>query len=234
MFNPEEQQLHQAALSSSEKASSTLPITHNFKYPMLKVLSNAAGVISFRAVMKNEIKVKKDMSGEEAMVLSHIHASANEDIWTKYLKAKTELHQTSIDRYSKLLVQKQLVKAVRVLPFKVLGAFPHMLALCYASTKIARSTSSRTQGYNLQSSLRMDHGTLTTNMTRNYQAPLNCILTVFFSGSPSQNKTPPKTNANSTSLAMRPPIHLPSTFSVFLTKRKITETRLGIERIEML
>ncbi|KAG1835441.1 hypothetical protein EV424DRAFT_1531305 [Suillus variegatus] len=71
-------------------------------------------------------------------------------------------------------------------------------------------------------------------MTRNYQAPLNCILTVFFSGSPSQNKSPPKTNANSTSLAMRPPIHLPSTFSVLLTKRKITETRLGIERIEML
>ncbi|KAG1859972.1 hypothetical protein C8R48DRAFT_774676 [Suillus tomentosus] len=68
-------------------------------------------------------------------------------------------------------------------------------------------------------------------MTRNYQAPLNCILTVFFSGSPSQNKTPPKTNASS---AMRPPIHLPSTFSVFLTKRKITETRFGIERVEML
>ncbi|KAG1802084.1 uncharacterized protein HD556DRAFT_1334806 [Suillus plorans] len=54
------------------------------------------------------------MSGEEAMALSHIQASANEGIWNKRLKAKTELHQTSIDRYFKLLVQKQLVKAVRV------------------------------------------------------------------------------------------------------------------------
>ncbi|KAG2108494.1 RNA polymerase Rpc34 subunit-domain-containing protein [Suillus discolor] len=135
--------------------------------------------------MKKEIKVcvKKDMSGEEAMVLSHIQASANEGIWTKHLKAKMELHQTSIDRYLELLVQKQLVKAVR-------------------------------------SSLRMDHGTLTTNTTRNYQAALNCI--------PSQNKAPkllPKTNANSTPLA-----HIQR----FLTKKEITETRLDIERVEML
>jgi len=63
---------------------------------MLKVLKDAAGGISFRAVMKKEIEVcvsclksvsmmfliapysKKDMSGEEAMVLGHIQASANE------------------------------------------------------------------------------------------------------------------------------------------------------------
>jgi len=63
---------------------------------MLKVLKDAAGAISFRAVMKKEIEVcvlylysipvmsliaayrKKDMSGEEAMVLGHIQASGNE------------------------------------------------------------------------------------------------------------------------------------------------------------
>jgi DNA-directed RNA polymerase III subunit RPC6 len=63
---------------------------------MLKVLKDAAGGISFRAVMKKEIEVyasylnlipvtlliapcrKKDMSGEEAMVLGHIQASENE------------------------------------------------------------------------------------------------------------------------------------------------------------
>lgn len=40
-------------------------------------------------------------------------------IWTKHLKAKTELHQTVIDRCLKSLVHKQLVKsikAVRVCP----------------------------------------------------------------------------------------------------------------------
>ena len=72
------------------------------------------------------------MSGEESMVLSHIQASGNEGmliqvvqnescnhadhvsgIWTKHLKAKTELHQTVIDRCLKSLTQKQLIKAVK-------------------------------------------------------------------------------------------------------------------------
>ncbi len=34
-------------------------------------------------------------------------------IWTKHLKAKTELHQTVIDRCLKSLVQKQLIKTVK-------------------------------------------------------------------------------------------------------------------------
>lgn len=70
------------------------------------------------------------MSGEESMVLSHIQASGNEGVWnachpithsydtslgvwTKHLKAKTELHQTVIDRCLKSLTQKQLIKAVK-------------------------------------------------------------------------------------------------------------------------
>ena len=69
------------------------------------------------------------MSGEEAMVLGHIQASGNEGIllldylwssthslpgiWTKHLKAKTELHQTVIDRCLKSLVQKHLVKSIK-------------------------------------------------------------------------------------------------------------------------
>jgi DNA-directed RNA polymerase III subunit RPC6 len=76
---------------------------------------------------------KKGLSGEESMVLGHIQASANQGacvrsfffalntllssrrkgIWTKHLKAKTELHQTVIDRCLKSLVQKQLIKSVK-------------------------------------------------------------------------------------------------------------------------
>jgi len=47
------------------------------------------------------------------MVLGHIQAVANQGIWTKHLKAKTELHQTVIDRCLKSLVQKQLIKSVK-------------------------------------------------------------------------------------------------------------------------
>jgi DNA-directed RNA polymerase III subunit RPC6 len=69
------------------------------------------------------------MSGEENMVLSHIQAAGNEGdndillfpssaetitgIWKKHIKAKTELHQTVIDRCLKSLAQKQLIKEVK-------------------------------------------------------------------------------------------------------------------------
>ncbi|KAG1737459.1 RNA polymerase Rpc34 subunit-domain-containing protein, partial [Suillus paluster] len=82
-LNTEEQKLHQAALFQQRKGAACS-----------KSCPNAAGVISFRAVMKKEIEVKKDMSGEEAMVLGHIQASANEDV-------------------SNHSVQKQLVKAIK-------------------------------------------------------------------------------------------------------------------------
>ena len=45
-------------------------------------------------------------------MLSHIQAAGTEGIWTKHIKAKTELHQTVIDRCLKSLTQKKLVKCI--------------------------------------------------------------------------------------------------------------------------
>lgn len=83
------------------------------------------------------------------MVLSHIQASGNEGtvplshavrptdialgIWTKHLKAKTELHQTVIDRCLKSLTQKQLIKAVKSV--KVRSSY--LSGLCIADQRIA-------------------------------------------------------------------------------------------------
>jgi DNA-directed RNA polymerase III subunit RPC6 len=93
----------------------------------MKVLQAERGKLSYRAVVKQELEAKKGMSGEESMVLSHIQAAGNQGtsnqhcgvggcvelgigLWTKHLKAKTELHQTVIDRCLKSLLQKQLIK----------------------------------------------------------------------------------------------------------------------------
>ena len=91
------------------------------------------------------------MSGEEAMVLSHIQASANEGelsniargmnvglmpfigIWTKHLKAKTELHQTVIDRCLKSLVHKQLVKAIKAVRVHFAAQFLSLATLLILS-----------------------------------------------------------------------------------------------------
>jgi len=58
--------------------------------------------------------------------------SPHQGIWTKHLKAKTELHQTVIDRCLKSLVQKQLIKSVKgVKVFFVLSwlVYPAMASL---------------------------------------------------------------------------------------------------------
>ncbi|PCH34442.1 hypothetical protein WOLCODRAFT_61207, partial [Wolfiporia cocos MD-104 SS10] len=67
----------------------------------------------YRAVTKDELALQKDMGDEERMVLSYIQAADNQGIWTKHLRAKTQLHQTVLDRCLKQLTQKQIIKAIK-------------------------------------------------------------------------------------------------------------------------
>ncbi|EIN14515.1 RNA polymerase Rpc34 [Punctularia strigosozonata HHB-11173 SS5] len=122
-----EQKLHQASLAAPNKtitpedltklagdaSTGTAAINFLLSVGMLKAQNDSRGRLSFRAVAKGEMEQCKDMSGEESMVLSHIQAAGNEGIWTKHIKAKTELHQTVIDRCLKSLTQKQLIKSIK-------------------------------------------------------------------------------------------------------------------------
>ncbi|KAG6844542.1 hypothetical protein H0H93_016450, partial [Arthromyces matolae] len=124
--NELESKLHQAALSASNKeisnkqAEAIVPdpskrqnaLNFLLGVGLFKSLVDAKGSISFRAVTKSELDATKDLTGEEKLVLGHIKASHNEGIWTKHLKAKTNLHQTIIDRCLKTLTQKRLIKRV--------------------------------------------------------------------------------------------------------------------------
>ncbi|RXW25206.1 hypothetical protein EST38_g678 [Candolleomyces aberdarensis] len=124
--NELESRLHQAALAlpkqeiSAEKAKDIIQdpkarqnaLNFLLAVGLFKSLKDSKGNISFRAVSKGELVATKELSGEENLVLSHIKHSANEGIWTKHLKAKTNLHQTVIDRCLKTLIQKRLIKRV--------------------------------------------------------------------------------------------------------------------------
>ncbi|KAF8500166.1 RNA polymerase Rpc34 subunit-domain-containing protein [Russula emetica] len=125
-LNTLETRLHQSALLtgrplSQKEIDALAPDPHartnaiNFLLAagLLKLMRDPNGNLSYRAVQKNELDAKKGLSGEESMVLGHIQVAANQGIWTKHLKAKTELHQTVIDRCLKSLVQKQLIKSVK-------------------------------------------------------------------------------------------------------------------------
>ncbi|KAG5339217.1 hypothetical protein C0989_005198 [Termitomyces sp. Mn162] len=124
--NELESKLHQAALAAPNKelsikqAESIAPdaskrqnaLNFLLGVGLFKSLVDSKGYVSFRAVTKSELAATKDLTGEENLVLGHIKASRNEGIWTKHLKAKTNLHQTVIDRCLKTLTQKRLIKRV--------------------------------------------------------------------------------------------------------------------------
>ncbi|KAI0718540.1 RNA polymerase III subunit Rpc34 [Cerioporus squamosus] len=123
-LNALEQKLHQAALADpkhtltqkqcaaliSDASERTAALNFLLATGLLKAMKDASGGLTFRGVAKKELEVKKDMSEEEALILSYIQVAQSEGIWTKHLKAKTQLHQTVIDRCLKALTQKKLVK----------------------------------------------------------------------------------------------------------------------------
>ncbi|OSX58243.1 hypothetical protein POSPLADRAFT_1185100 [Postia placenta MAD-698-R-SB12] len=232
--NALEQKLHQAALADAKKTltqkecealipdASARMAAINFLLGtgLLKAMKDTKGVVSFRAVLKKELDVKKDMSGEENMVLSHIQASGNEGIWTKHLKAKTELHQTVIDRCLKSLVQKQLIKAVK--------------SVKYPTRKIYML-------FHLDPSVEMTGGPwYTDNELDTEFIKLLCSACLRFI----REKSLPKSKSTSEDSSSRtqplypisaaPPYPTAQQILAFLSKSRITETQLNVEHVEML
>ncbi|KAF8270585.1 RNA polymerase Rpc34 subunit-domain-containing protein [Lactarius quietus] len=186
---------------------------------LLKLMRDTNGGLSYRAVQKNELETKKGLSGEENMVLGHIQAAANQGIWTKHLKAKTELHQTVIDRCLKSLVQKQLIKSVK--------------GVKYPTRKIYMMA-------HLEPSVELTGGPWYTDNELDAEfIKLLCSACLRFV----RERTLPKyKNGDGRSSSVLPlypvsaGISYPSAKEVltFLTKSKITETQFTEEHVEML
>ncbi|KAH9937795.1 RNA polymerase Rpc34 subunit-domain-containing protein [Epithele typhae] len=227
-----EQKLHQAALADSKKtitqkecdvlipdaAARTGAINFLLGTGLLKAMKDTKGQLSFRAVMRKELEVKKDMSGEESMILSHIQAANNEGIWTKHLKAKTELHQTVIDRCIKSLTQKQLIKSVK--------------SVKYPTRKIYML-------FHLEPSVEMTGGPwYTDNELDSEFIKLLCSACLRFI----RDRSTPKqkgSDASSSSTLLYPISAAPQyptaqQVMTFLSKSRITETQLSVEHVEML
>lgn len=69
--------------------------------------------LKFQAVDVSEAQKKSAMSAEEALVYSYIEASGREGIWTKTIKAKTNLHQHVVLKCLKSLESQRYVKSVK-------------------------------------------------------------------------------------------------------------------------
>ncbi|KAH8998046.1 RNA polymerase Rpc34 subunit-domain-containing protein [Lactarius akahatsu] len=231
-LNSLETRLHQSALQagrslSQKEIDALVPDPHartsaiNFLLAagLLKLMRDANGTLSYRAVQRNELETKKGLSGEENMVLGHIQAAANQGIWTKHLKAKTELHQTVIDRCLKSLVQKQLIKSVK--------------GVKYPTRKIYMMA-------HLEPSVELTGGPwYTDNELDTEFIKLLCSACLRFV----RDRTLPKykngDGRSSSTLPLYPVsagVSYPGAKEVltFLTKSKITETQFTEEHVEML
>lgn len=73
--------------------------------------------IQYVAISRDEASLLGSMDANELIIYNHIKEAKNDGIWTKVIKARTNLHQTIMTRCLKLLEQKQLVKAVKSVKF---------------------------------------------------------------------------------------------------------------------
>ncbi|KAI6110791.1 RNA polymerase Rpc34, partial [Pisolithus croceorrhizus] len=231
-LSAEELKLHQAALTANDKilqvkeaeklvpdaAARTAAINFLLGTGMFKVMATAGGVTAFRVVAKNEIEIKKDMSPEEAMVLGHIQASGNEGIWTKHLKAKTELHQTVIDRCLKSLAQKQLIKSIK--------AVRHPTRKIYMLAHLEPSVELTGGPWYTDNELDAEFIKLLSSA---------CLHYIRDRSFPKQNsKRLAQNQIRLYAIGAAPSYPSAQQIQHFLSKSKITETELGVEHVEML
>ncbi|CUS21013.1 LAQU0S02e03752g1_1 [Lachancea quebecensis] len=73
--------------------------------------------LKFQAVNFAEAQKKAAMTADEALVYSYIEASGREGIWTKTIKARTNLHTVVVSKCLKSLESQRYVKSVKSVKF---------------------------------------------------------------------------------------------------------------------
>ncbi|KAA1474411.1 hypothetical protein DENSPDRAFT_824288 [Dentipellis sp. KUC8613] len=231
-LNPLETKLHQAALQAGkpitqkevdaivpDAAARISAINFLLGAGMLKLLKDGNKLL-YRAVQKGEMDIKKGLTGEENMVLGHIQAAANQGIWTKHLKAKTELHQTVIDRCLKSLVQKQLIKAVK-------GVDKNRTRKIYMMAHLEPSVELTGGPWYTDSELDTEFIKLLCSA---------CLRFIKDRSFPKQKNSDdaPASSLPLYSISDAPAYPTAQQITGFLSKSKITETQLTEEHVEML
>lgn len=86
---------------------------------LLKILeseaegNNGEKQILFAPISEKEAKKVSNMTPDEAIVYSHVEAAGREGIWTKTIKAKSNLHQHIVMRCLKSLESQSYIKSVK-------------------------------------------------------------------------------------------------------------------------
>lgn len=131
-LTPLERQIHGAALAAPEHTLTGDELAAQFAHTQIEeqllaingllkknlfTAQKGPRGIQYVAVSKGEASLLGSMDANELIIYNHIKEARNEGIWTKLIKARTNLHQTVMTRCLRLLEQKQLVKAVKSVKF---------------------------------------------------------------------------------------------------------------------
>ncbi|KAG7714324.1 hypothetical protein KL949_004516 [Ogataea haglerorum] len=80
---------------------------------IVRLLESKDRKVLFQPITEAEAVKINNMSSDEAMVYSYIEAAGREGIWTKTIKAKTNLHQHVVQRCLKSLESQSYIKSVK-------------------------------------------------------------------------------------------------------------------------
>ncbi|KAK9235953.1 RNA polymerase Rpc34 [Lipomyces kononenkoae] len=87
-------------------------IQENMNMGLVKMLHQGDD-LCYQAIKKEDAEKIQSMTKDEAMVYSYIESSGTEGIWTKTIKAKTNLHQSVVQRCLKSLESKRYIKNIK-------------------------------------------------------------------------------------------------------------------------
>ncbi|CCC67416.1 hypothetical protein NCAS_0A08580 [Naumovozyma castellii] len=113
LFN---QQELQTATNISSLADLMLIVQELLDQNLIKLIKQN-NELKFQGVDISEAQKKSSMSAEEALVYSYIEASGREGIWSKTIKARTNLHQHVVLKCLKSLESQRYVKSVKSVKF---------------------------------------------------------------------------------------------------------------------
>jgi DNA-directed RNA polymerase III subunit RPC6 len=100
-------------IAGVETAADLMVIVQVLLNQSLVKLVKQNGDLKFQAVDSQEAAKRSNMNADEAMIYSHIEASGREGIWTKIIKARTNLHQHIVLRSLKSLESQRYIKSVK-------------------------------------------------------------------------------------------------------------------------
>ncbi|KAL1953938.1 hypothetical protein VTO42DRAFT_2016 [Malbranchea cinnamomea] len=80
---------------------------------LLRMLHGRDDRLAWKVIAQSDAEKLQNLSEEERLIYNVVHSTGRSGVWTKTIKARTNLHQTVVNRGLKSLEAKNYIKSVR-------------------------------------------------------------------------------------------------------------------------